>query len=93
MLLEGTVKDGLVVLDQKDAIPEGTRVDVSPIEENSNAKPTLGQRLMWLAGAIEDIPAQLPTHFEILVIQDREISEALTADHHFEQAGFIALLK
>lgn len=28
-----------------------------------------------------------------VVIQDRGISEALTADHHFEQAGFVALLK
>jgi predicted nucleic acid-binding protein len=28
-----------------------------------------------------------------LVMQDRGIVEALTADHHFEQAGFQALLK
>jgi predicted nucleic acid-binding protein len=27
-----------------------------------------------------------------VVMQDRDISEALTADHHFEQAGFIPLL-
>ncbi len=29
--------------------------------------------------------------FEIM--RDLQISEALTADHHFEQAGFVALLK
>lgn len=28
-----------------------------------------------------------------VVMQDREITEALTGDHHFEQAGFRALLK
>ena len=31
------------------------------------------------------------TSFELM--KDRGIPEALTADHHFEQAGFIALLK
>jgi uncharacterized protein len=28
-----------------------------------------------------------------LVMEERNITEALTADHHFEQAGFTALLK
>ena len=28
-----------------------------------------------------------------VVMKDRGITEALTADHHFEQAGFTALLK
>lgn len=28
-----------------------------------------------------------------VVMRERGISEALTADHHFEQAGFVALLK
>ena len=28
-----------------------------------------------------------------VVIQEQGIAEALTADHHFEQAGFVALLK
>lgn len=28
-----------------------------------------------------------------LVMQDRGITDALTGDHHFEQAGFVALLK
>jgi uncharacterized protein len=28
-----------------------------------------------------------------VVMGDRGITEALTADHHFEQAGFVALLK
>ncbi len=28
-----------------------------------------------------------------VVMQEREMTEALTADHHFEQAGFVRLLK
>ena len=28
-----------------------------------------------------------------VVMQERNIQDALTADHHFEQAGFVALLK
>lgn len=28
-----------------------------------------------------------------VVMQDRGLTEALTADHHFEQAGFVTLLK
>jgi len=28
-----------------------------------------------------------------VVMQDHGITEALTGDHHFEQAGFVALLK
>jgi uncharacterized protein len=27
------------------------------------------------------------------IMQDRDLTDALTADHHFEQAGFVALLK
>jgi predicted nucleic acid-binding protein len=28
-----------------------------------------------------------------VVMQERELEEALTADHHFEQAGFVTLLR
>ncbi len=28
-----------------------------------------------------------------VVMQERDLTEALTGDHHFEQAGFVALLK
>jgi predicted nucleic acid-binding protein len=32
-------------------------------------------------------------YISFVVMQRRRISEALTGDHHFEQAGFAALLK
>ena len=57
MQLEGTVQNGVVILDQKDMISDGTRVEITPIGENGKAKATLGQRLMWLAGSIDDMPA------------------------------------
>jgi predicted nucleic acid-binding protein len=31
------------------------------------------------------------TSFDLM--QERAVTEALSADHHFEQAGFVALLK
>jgi hypothetical protein len=55
MQVEGTVHDGVVVLDRKDALPEGTRVEVLPIK--NGAESILGDRLKWLEGAIDDMPA------------------------------------
>ena len=54
MELEGTVHEGVVVLDAESGLPEGTRVTVAPREA---AKSTLGQRLQWLVGSIEAMPA------------------------------------
>ena len=39
--LHGTMKNGLIILDPPAALPEGTRVEVLPIEQ---ARPTLGMR-------------------------------------------------
>ena len=39
--LQGTIKNGQIILDAPAALPEGTRVEVLPIEE---ARPTLGMR-------------------------------------------------
>jgi hypothetical protein len=40
-LLQGTIKDGQIILDAPAALPEGTRVEIVPIEE---ARPRLGMR-------------------------------------------------
>ena len=42
-----------------------------------------------LAGAVIEPAARL----SFVVMEEHNVKEALTADHHFEQAGFISLLK
>lgn len=39
--LRGTIKNGQIILDVPDALPEGTRVEVLPINE---IRPRLGMR-------------------------------------------------
>jgi hypothetical protein len=39
--LQGTIRNGQIVLDAPAALPEGTRVEVLPVE---GARPTLGMR-------------------------------------------------
>jgi hypothetical protein len=39
--LQGTVINGQIVLDTPDVLPEGTRVEILPMEES---RPTLGMR-------------------------------------------------
>jgi hypothetical protein len=39
--LQGTIKNGQIILDAPTALPEGTRVEVLPIE---SARPSLGMR-------------------------------------------------
>lgn len=59
MTLEGTVKDGVVVLDPPAQLPEGVRVEVVPKESRSDAsepQPTL-IGLLKLAGIAKDLPA------------------------------------
>jgi hypothetical protein len=55
MELEGTVSNGVVVLDPGADVPEGTRVRVVVPKEIAAATP-LGQRLMKLAGTANDLP-------------------------------------
>jgi hypothetical protein len=52
MLITGTVSNGVIVLDQPGALPEGTRVVV----ETEKKQPTLG-RLLKYAGILEDMPS------------------------------------
>ncbi len=57
MQFEGTVQNGVVILDEKDALPDGTRVEIRPIAQDESNPPRLGQRLSWLVGSIRDMPA------------------------------------
>ncbi len=55
MQIEGTVHNGVVVLETDNPLPDGTRVTVTPHEGVRN--DSTGAGLLWLAGAIQDMPA------------------------------------
>ena len=54
MTIAGTMKNGVVVLDEVLAIPDGTRVDV--VVPQQAGEPTL-KGLLKFAGVIKDMPA------------------------------------
>ncbi len=58
MQLEGTVHYGVVILDQQDVFPEGARVAVVMQAVPKN-KPTLRERLLRLAGTVDDLPPDM----------------------------------
>ena len=58
MQLEGTVQNGVVVLDRQDVLPEGARVAVE-LQEAPKNHPTLRERLLRLAGTVDDLPPDM----------------------------------
>jgi predicted nucleic acid-binding protein len=54
---------------------------------------TLHERAIELYIRFADKEWSLTDCVSFLVMRDRGLGEALTGDHHFEQAGFVALLK
>lgn len=56
------------------------------------ASPTLIAEGLELYANRPDKDWSLTDCISFVVMQERELKEALTADHHFEQAGFIPLL-
>jgi len=58
MTLEGTVVNGVVVLDQPGTLPDGTRVDVIARAPSSTpAPPPTLRSLRKLAGTAKNLPA------------------------------------
>jgi uncharacterized protein len=55
--------------------------------------PELFERGVKLFNMRPDKKWSLTDCISFVVMQEQGIHEALTADHHFEQAGFVALLK
>lgn len=51
----GKVANGVVILEEPEALPDGTLVRVTPI----GAESTLGQRLLKFAGTIEGLPPDM----------------------------------
>jgi len=61
MTYKGHVENGVIVLDESAALPEGTRVEVAlEIEESSDHAPlTLLDSLRPFAGSIDGLPPDL----------------------------------
>jgi predicted nucleic acid-binding protein len=57
------------------------------------ATPELFDRGIELYGRRPDKSWSLTDCISFVVMTERDITEALTGDHHFEQAGFRALLR
>jgi predicted nucleic acid-binding protein len=88
------VADGLANTPDRHLFPailtdleQGPRATVVP------ATQELFERGVRLYVARPDKKWSLTDCISFLVMEERKIAEALTADHHFEQAGFVALLK
>ena len=58
MSFEGKVLNGVVVLDGGQQLPEGTRVEVI-VREEPEKKASLRDRLLKLAGTVDDLPADM----------------------------------
>jgi hypothetical protein len=54
-VLTGKVANGVVILEEPEALPDGTVVRVTPVGTES----TLGQRLLRFAGTIEGLPPNM----------------------------------
>ena len=65
----------------------------SPLVTMVPASEELFQRGVELFAQRPDKKWTLTDCISFVVMQDEGITEALTGDHHFEQAGFAALLK
>jgi hypothetical protein len=58
MVLEGTVRNGTIVLDQPQKLPEGARIEVV-IKSNPEAASKLGEKLLRHAGKAVGLPEDM----------------------------------
>ena len=65
----------------------------APNVEIKTSSPDLFARGFELYSRRADKQWSLTDCLSFVVMQDMVLTDALTADHHFEQAGFIALMK
>jgi predicted nucleic acid-binding protein len=70
-----------------------TGLKTSPFIEVVHVDPTLDEEAWQLFQARQDKDWDLVDCVSFVLMQKRGITEAITADHHFEQAGFVRLLK
>jgi len=68
-------------------IEEAPDIDVLPVNDD------LYQRALRLFGNRTDKKWSLTDCSSFVVMQERGITEVLTSDHHFRQAGFVPLMR
>ena len=90
--IQGTIKNGQIILDAPAALPEGTRVEVLPIE---GVAPTLGMREEDWPTTHEGIAALLARMDQVepgwlSPEDDASWREALRAQKEFEKTQFSA---
>jgi hypothetical protein len=59
----GRVTNGVIVLEEPEALPEGTLVRITPVRPES----TLGQGLLRFAGTIEGLPLNMATNYDYYI--------------------------
>jgi hypothetical protein len=59
MEIKGTVQNGVVVLETESALPEGTRVKVTPAEPRQPVAPTHYDLFLDIIGQAEGLPDDL----------------------------------
>lgn len=70
-----------------ESLKQNRKVEIIPANEE------LLERGLELFGNRPDKDWSLTDCISFAVMQDNELTDALTSDHHFEQAGFQALLR
>ena len=76
-----------VVLNFIETIRSDDRVEIVHVDE------LLDEKAWQLLADRSDKEWSLVDAVSFIVMEERNLSEAFTADHHFEQAGFVRLLK
>jgi predicted nucleic acid-binding protein len=87
------VADGLCAVTNRPVFARILKIIQGPSTEIVHFNASLMDRGLHLFAERQDKDWPLTDCISFLVMQERAINEALTADHHFEQAGFVALLK
>ena len=64
MLLEGHIRNGVVVFDEPVSLPDGTPVRVEPIEKPPEQPKSLLERLGDVIGTVDDLPADAALHVD-----------------------------
>lgn len=59
MTLQGTVRNGVIVLDPPQTLAEGTQVEVVVPDSPGETKPTLAERLLKHAGTVTGLPSDM----------------------------------